>query len=427
MALPSQVDCCIAGGGPAGVMLGLLLARAGVNVLVLEKHADFLRDFRGDTVHPSTLQVLDELELLPAFLQRPHDQVTDLKVVYEGQAIPVADFTHLPTAARFLALMPQWDFLDFLAEAAHRYPSFHLQMDAEVTGLTTDPAGRTNGVSVRLGRYAGISHDTAVQARLVVAADGRHSLVREAARLKRVEYGAPMDVLWMRLPRQATDPDATAGHLRGGRLLVLINRGSYWQAAYLVAKGGYQALQERGIEQFRHYVREVAPFLHGRLEQSLPDWEAVKLLTVTVDRLRQWHRPGLLCIGDAAHAMSPIGGVGINLAVQDAVATANLLSEALAGGASDAALDALLPQLQRRRNAPVALTQAAQRAIQARLLAPLVAAPRSPNASRKPKSVRLPWPLQLLNRFARLRRLPARLIGLGARPEHVRSLKASAP
>lgn len=403
------------------MMLGLLLARAGVKVLVLEKHTDFLRDFRGDTVHPSTLQVLHELGLLEAFLRRPHDQVSELRAFYEGQEVPIADFTYLPTAARFLALMPQWDFLDFLAGVGKRYPCFALQMDAEVTGITTDASGRANGVEVLQGHDAGAARTVTVGARLVVAADGRHSRLRAAAGLVRTEYGAPIDVLWMRLPRRDGDPAATAGHIRGGRLLVLLNRGSYWQAAFVIAKGGYQSLQDQGMDRFRQELGAVAPFLQGRLEQALPDWDAVKLLTVTVDRLRQWHRPGLLCIGDAAHAMSPVGGVGINLAIQDAVATANLMAAALVGPANGAELDALLPTLRERRAFPVAVTQAAQRVVQARILAPLVALHGTTREEGSPAPRRLPWLLGLLKRSAWMRRVPARMVGLGVRPEHVQT------
>ncbi|GAC1355148.1 MAG: FAD-dependent oxidoreductase [Variovorax sp.] len=407
--------CCIAGGGPAGLVLGLLLARAGVPVVVLEKHLDFLRDFRGDTVHPSTLEILHELGLLDAFLQRPHDRVEALRITFEGRSIPVADFSRLPAHCKFLVLMPQWEFLDFLCDEARRYPGFELWTDAEAAGLLQDK-GRITGVKVRRGRRAGQPQDVELHASLVVAADGRHSALRDAAALARIGYGAPIDVLWMRIPKQPGDPEGTGGHIAGGRILVTLNRSDYWQCAFVISKGGHAALQARGIAAFHVEVAKVAPFLAARLPSALPGWDAVKLLEVTVDRLESWSCPGLLCIGDAAHAMSPVGGVGINLAVQDAVAAANLLAAALGNGAaSDKEIDALLPRLQRRREWPVRVTQAAQRLVQDRLLVPVL------GGKVRAAHGHVPWPLRLLARWPALRTLPARAVGLGVRPEHVGS------
>jgi 2-polyprenyl-6-methoxyphenol hydroxylase-like FAD-dependent oxidoreductase len=410
--------CCIVGGGPAGMVLGLLLARAGVPVVVLEKHLDFLRDFRGDTVHPSTLEILHELGLLDAFLRRPHDRIEELRATIEGRSIPVADFSHLPSHSKFLVLMPQWEFLDFMCGEAQRYPGFALWTDAEATGLLQDK-GRVNGVKVRRGRQAGRPQDIELHASLVVAADGRHSALRDAAALPHISYGAPIDVLWMRIPKHPGDPEATAGHVAGGHFLVMLNRGDYWQCAFVIPKGGHADLQGRGIIAFHAEIARIAPFLATRLLSALPNWDAVKLLEVTVDRLESWSCPGLLCIGDAAHAMSPVGGVGINLAVQDAVAAANLLAAALAGAASDKEIDTLLPQLQRRREWPVRVTQAAQRLVQDRVLVPVLS-----GGGRTAATGRVPWPLRMLARWPMLRRLPARAVGMGVRPEHVQSPRA---
>lgn len=423
--VPASPRCCIAGGGPAGMVLGLLLARAGVPVVVLEKHLDFLRDFRGDTVHPSTLEVLHELGLLDAFLQRPHNRIEELRGTYEGRSVTIADFTRLPTHCRFLVLMPQWEFLDFMHDEARRYPGFELWMDAEATGLLQDK-GRVNGVKVRRGARAGHPVDTELHASLIVAADGRHSTLRDAAALPHMSYGAPIDVLWMRIPKLPGDPEATGGHIGRGRFLVTLNRGDYWQCAFVIRKGGHADLRAHGIAAFHTEIARVAPFLSSRLLSALPDWEAVKLLEVTVDRLEAWACPGLLCIGDAAHAMSPVGGVGINLAVQDAVAAANLLAASLAGAATDKEIDNLLPQLQRRREWPVRVTQAAQRFVQDRVLLPVLSGKAALNAAASsPTAPRpMPWPLRLLARWPRLRTLPARAVGIGVRPEHVQSPRA---
>ncbi len=313
--------CAIAGGGPAGMMLGFLLARAGVDVLVLEKHADFLRDFRGDTIHPSTLQVMAELGLLDEFLKRPHQEVRELSADIGGERVTIADFSHLPTRCPFVAFMPQWDFLNFLAEQAKRYPTFHLKMQAEVTDLIFD-GDRVAGLRAKTPQG-----ELAVRADLVVGADGRHSTVRALAGLKVEDKGAPMDVLWLRLSKRKDDGAESLGRIDAGRLFVMLDRGDYWQCAFVIPKGGFDELRRRGLPAFRAAIAELKPSLADRVTE-LQSWDDVKLLTVTVDRLKRWYRPGLLCIGDAAHAMSPVGGVGINLAIQDAVAAANILSRA---------------------------------------------------------------------------------------------------
>jgi 2-polyprenyl-6-methoxyphenol hydroxylase-like FAD-dependent oxidoreductase len=397
-----SVRCCIAGGGPAGMMLGLLLARAGVSVLVLEKHADFLRDFRGDTIHPSTLEIMHELGLLEQFLSRPHQEACTLGAQIGDEFLQVADFTHLPTHCRFIALMPQWDFLDFIAEQGRRYPTFQLEMQAEVTGLI-EAGGRVGGL--RASTTTGV---LTVRADLVVGADGRHSIIRESAGLEIEDRGAPMDVLWMRLSRHPDDPGQTLGRVDAGRIVVLLNRDDYWQCAYVIAKGGFDEIQARGLPAFREEIARLVPYLRDRTAE-LADWSDVKLLSVAVDRLRTWHRPGLLCIGDAAHAMSPIGGVGINLAIQDAVAAANILAPRfLQAGVSDDDLRAV----QRRRAFPTRATQRLQLFVQNRVIGKVL---------KRTGRLSPPLPLRLLDRCAFLRRLPARVIGLGFRPEHVKA------
>jgi 2-polyprenyl-6-methoxyphenol hydroxylase-like FAD-dependent oxidoreductase len=383
------------------MMLGLLLARAGVDVLVLEKHADFLRDFRGDTIHPSTLEVMHELGMVEELLKLPHQEVRELRGKVGQEIVPMADFTHLPTHCKFIALMPQWDFLDFLARKAAGYPSFHLWMRAEAAGLIEE-SGRVVGVEVQTpeGRRE-------VRADLVVGADGRHSLVRQRAGLEVRELGAPMDVLWFRLSRRPDDPANLMGIFEAGRIFVMINRDSYWQCGYVIAKGTVDELRGRGIESFRARVAEIVPFARDRVGE-LRAWEDVSLLTVRVDRLATWYRPGLLCIGDAAHAMSPVGGVGINLALQDAVAAANILAGPLREGRV-APED--LARVQRRRELPTRLTQWFQVQVQNRVIAPVLGGA---------ATARLPLVLRLLRRFAVLRRIPARLIGIGIRPEHVK-------
>jgi 2-polyprenyl-6-methoxyphenol hydroxylase-like FAD-dependent oxidoreductase len=400
--------CAIAGGGPAGMMLGLLLARAGIDVTVLEKHADFLRDFRGDTVHPSTLQVMHELGLLDEFLKRPHDKVRELRGFIGADEVVIANFAHVPARCRFIAMVPQWEFLDFLRDEAVRYPGFHLLMNAEATGLVQ-----------RDGRIAGMHATTPegaieIAADLVVACDGRRSTLRAAAQLQVHDLGAPIDVLWMRLPMAASDSTATGGRIGSGHFFVTINRRSYWQCAYVIAKGGIAAIQARGLAAFRADIVSVAPMFADRVE-LLASWDDVKLLSVTVDRLEQWWKPGLLCIGDAAHAMSPI--VGINLAIQDAVAAANMLAAPLADAALDAdAITPLLARVQRRRLWPTRVVQAMQVAVQNNLLKPALAAG---TGGAPPMAV--PWPLKLAQRLQWLQAIPAWFVGIGVRPEHVRS------
>ncbi len=399
-----RVRCCIAGGGPAGMMFGYLLARAGVDVVVLEKHGDFLRDFRGDTVHPSTLEIMYELGVLDEFLKRPHTELARIGGRINGVDVPIGDFTHLPTHCKFIALMPQWDFLNFVAERAAAYPGFALRMRAEVTDLVDDGA-----------RVAGVRAQTPdgpleIRADLVVAADGRHSIVRERAGMTVRDFGAPIDVLWMRLSKRPDDRPSTLGYFEGGRLLVTLDRGDYWQCAYVIPKGGFDALRAQDIDVLRDGVAALAPFLRDRVHE-LSSWDDVRLLTVVVDRLAHWHRPGLLCVGDAAHAMSPMGGVGINLAIQDAVAAANVLARPLAAGTLT---ERDLAAVERRRTFPTRAVQAAQ----------VFAADRIFGAGGNGARARpgwIPWPLRLLRRFPYLRRVPARLLGVGIRPEHVRT------
>jgi 2-polyprenyl-6-methoxyphenol hydroxylase-like FAD-dependent oxidoreductase len=392
--------CCIAGGGPAGMMLGFLLARGGVDVLVLEKHKDFLRDFRGDTIHPSTLDLIYELGILDEFLKRPHEQLITISAQVGRQAVTLGDFTHLPTHCKFLALMPQWDFLNFIVEQARGYSSFHLIMEAEATDLIEE-----NGAIVGL-RAKTKQGEVDVRADLTVGADGRHSIVRQRAKMDVRDMGAPMDVMWMRLSRRESDPAQTFGHVEPGKMLVLINRESFWQAAFVIPKDAAGEVQQRGLPSFQREIAEMEPFLRDRV-QELRDWKQISLLTVKVDRLMKWSRPGLICIGDAAHAMSPIGGVGINLAIQDAVAAANILSPKLrAGTPSPEDLQAV----QKRRNFPTLATQWLQLAIQNRVIRRVL-------GGTSPLS--LPWQLKLLQWFPYLRRFPARLVGVGFRPEHV--------
>lgn len=402
-----QTQCCIAGGGPAGMMLGLLLARAGVNVVVLEKHADFLRDFRGDTIHPSTLEVMHELGLVEELLRQPHQPARHLKAYVGREEFTVADFTHLPVHCRFVAMMPQWDFLSFLETHVRRYPTFRLRMRAEVTGLIIDD-GRVSGVKAMTP-----DGPLEVQAPLTIGADGRRSTVRAHAGLRVMTLGAPIDVLWMRLSWRTGDPAETIGRFDRGRIMVMIYRGDYWQCGFVIPKNGHEAIRRRGLSAFRSEVAAIAPFLADRVDE-LRSWDDIRLLTVTVDRLRRWWRPGLLCIGDAAHAMSPVGGVGINLAIQDAVAAANRLAESLRRGTVS---DSDLAAVQRRRELPMRLTQRLQVIVQNRVLGRVLVA-------RGPLKPALP--LRLLQRWPILRQLPARLIGLGLRPEHVRTEEASA-
>ncbi|MBV9686255.1 MAG: FAD-dependent oxidoreductase [Alphaproteobacteria bacterium] len=395
-----SVRCCIVGGGPAGMMLGFLLARAGIPVLLLEKHADFLRDFRGDTIHPSTLELMHELGLLDEFLRRPHQEVHSLGAQIGEEFLQVADFTHLPTRCRFVALMPQWDFLDFLAEHAKRFPVFQLKMQAEAHDLM-----------VENGTVAGVlattpDREISVKADLVVAADGRHSTLRQRAGLDVLDVGAPMDVLWMRLSRHSNDPAQTLGRIDAGRIFVMLNREEYWQCAYVISKGRFGEIRGRGLPALREEITGLAPYLRDRVDE-LKQWSDVKLLSVSVDRLRVWHRRGLLCIGDAAHAMSPIGGVGINLAIQDAVAAANILSPRfLNGSVTQRDLEAV----QRRRDFPTRATQRLQVAVQNRVIDRVLTST---------AKITPPLAMRVLDKVPFLRRIPARLIGLGFRPEHV--------
>jgi len=384
------------------MMLGLLLARAGVPVLVLEKHEDFLRDFRGDTVHPSTLEVIHELGVLEEFLKRPHSELRELRGMIGNEPVTIADFSHLPVKCPFIAMVPQWDFLNFLVAQGRRYPTFQLVMRAEVFDLI-ERDGRITGVRAQTPDGPIDAH-----ADLVIGADGRSSIVRSLARLPIEDIGAPIDVLWMRLSKRATDAGASLGNIRNGHVFVMLDRGDYWQCAYVIPKDGYEALRRVGLEAFRAEIVGVVPFLADRVAE-ITSWDHVKLLTVRIDRLKQWHRPGLLCIGDAAHAMSPVGGVGINLAIQDAVAAANILYRPLRQGAPSAAY---LEAVQRRRELPTRITQRMQVVMQNRVIFRTL-------TSGAPTS--LPWPARLLRDYPILRRIPARLVGMGFRPEHVRS------
>jgi 2-polyprenyl-6-methoxyphenol hydroxylase-like FAD-dependent oxidoreductase len=381
-------------------MLGFLLARQGVDVFVLEKHADFLRDFRGDTIHPSTLEIMYELGILDEFLKRPHQKVTELAGKVGGETVTIADFTHLPTHCHFLALMPQWDFLNFITKQGRQYSTFHLQMQAEVTDLI-----EVNGIvaGVRAKTPNGVLE---IRAPLTVGADGRYSVVRERAGLEVIDLGAPMDVMWMRISRHPTDPAQTLGHFDRGRILFLINREDYWQCAFVIPKGTADEIRQRGLKAFQREIAELEPFLKDRVEE-LRDWKQVSLLTVRVDRLARWFRPGLLCIGDAAHAMSPIGGVGINLAIQDAVAAANILGPKLR---QNNVTESDLQAVQGRRNFPTRATQRLQILIQNNVIRRILGSA---------ETLSVPWPLKVLRRWPILRRIPARLLGLGFRPEHV--------
>lgn len=399
--------CCIAGGGPAGMMLGFLLARAGIDVVVLEKHKDFLRDFRGDTIHPSTLELMHELGLLAEFLKLPHARAERLSGRFGSLPVTIADFSHLPTQCKFIALMPQWDFLNFLADQGRRYPGFHLRMQAEAKDLIEEG-----------GRVVGLRAETPdgsldIRAVLVVGCDGRHSDVRAAAGFTVETLGAPMDVLWFRLSSKPGDSQQTGGVFLPGRIFVTLNRGDYWQCAYVIPKGSLEEVHRRGIEAFRADVAHAVPDFTDRAHE-ITDWDQVKLLTVAVDRLNRWHKPGLICIGDAAHAMSPIGGVGVNLAVQDAVAAANILAEPLRSGA---VTDTALQWVQDRRTFPTRATQQLQLFMQNNVISAVLA---------DKDELDPPLMLRMLARFPILRRIPARLLGLGFRPEHIRTPERAA-
>ena len=397
----TETDLLIIGGGPAGMVAGLLFARAGVRTLVLEKHGDFLRDFRGDTVHPSTLRIFDELGLLDDLLKLPHDKAEQLSGRIGGKTVKIADFRHLPVRAPYIALMPQWDFLNFVAAAGRRFPAFALRQKCEASELIEE-AGRVVGVRTEEGEE--------IRAKLVLACDGRDSRFR--AGLPHVDIGAPMDVFWFRLPKRVEPENDSMGVFDTGRVFVLIDRGDYYQCAFVFPKGAAEKIRGEGIEAFRARVRAIGPET-ASVDEGVKGWDDVKLLTVTVDRLEKWDRPGLLVIGDAAHAMSPIGGVGINLAIQDAVATANLLAGPMAAGED---VDPLLHRVSARRMRAVKLTQGLQKLIQDTVIAPVLSS-----------TVPLDGPplvARLLNRIELLRRIPARVVGMGFRPEHVRSPEA---
>ena len=383
-------------------MLGYLLARAGVDVLVLEKHRDFFRDFRGDTIHPSTLELMYELGLLEDLLRQPHQELRGVEAHFGDRVLHLADFSHLPTHCKFVAFMPQWDFLNFLSRHAQAFPQFRLRMETEVTDLLFED-GRVAGAKARTPEGT-----LEVRAELVVAADGRSSTVRERAGLEVVDLGAPIDVLWFRISKKAGDPPQAFGYVRAGQFMVLIDRADYWQCAYVIRKGAFDEKQQRGLETFREEIGRCAPFLAQRTSE-IAEWDDVKLLTVKVDHLREWYREGLLCIGDAAHAMSPVGGVGINLAIQDAVATANLLAPKLLKHTlklND------LKAVQIRRERAASVTQRVQVFLHKHVLETIF---------NSPKAISPPSLLTLTEKFPWLRRIPARMVGMGFRPEHIPS------
>ncbi len=407
--------CCIAGGGPAGIMAGFLLARAGVEVIVLEKHPDFFRDFRGDTIHPSTLELMHELGISEELLKIPNQKVAEMQGSFGDTLLTIADFRELPVHHKFIAFMPQWDFLNFLTSHARRFPAFHLLLETTVTDLIEEG-----------GRITGLHADSPagpieIKADLVIGADGRHSKVRERANLIVEDRGAPIDVLWFRISRRESDPDQTMGRFNPGNVFVLLYRGEFWQCGLVIPKGGYDALRRKGLPAVREIVAHAAPVLADRI-QEITGWDDLKLLTVKVDHLRQWYRPGLLCIGDAAHAMSPVGGIGINLAIQDAVAAANILAEPLRTRTAD---ENTLRAVQRRRAWPTALTQRLQIVIQERIISQALASK---------GEVTPPLFLRIAGKLPLLRRMMGRIMGLGFRPEHVRTpmrrpeqMRSSAP
>lgn len=395
------IRCCVSGGGPAGMMLGYLLARAGIDVVVLEKWLDFFRDFRGDTVHPSSLEILYELGLLEEFLKLPHDKTTRVEAQISGVPVTIADFSRLNIRTPYIAFTPQWHFLNFLAQAGKAYPQFHLMMETEVVDLIQEH-GRVRGVKVR---SKGVERE--IRAELVVGADGRHSTVRKKANLLVENIGAPIDVLWFRLSKRADDPKQLFALIDNGKLLVMVDRGDYWQCAFEIVKGDLEHIKQRGIENFRQAIASLAPFTKDRVGE-ITDWDQVKLLSVTVDRLRTWYSQGLICIGDAGHAMSPVGGVGINLAIQDAVAAANVLVPAFRKGTPTASD---LARIQGRREFPTRMTQRFQVLMQDRVLIPYL---------QSKETAKVPWILRLFNWFPFLRWFPARFIGLGIRSEHVK-------
>jgi len=397
-----RTSCCIAGGGPAGMMVGFLLARAGVDVIVLEKHADFFRDFRGDTIHPSTFELMHELGMLDEFLKIPHQQIPEIGVRFDERFLRIADFTRLSTTVHALGLMPQWDFLNFIQKKAAAYPGFHLMMETTVTDLLEEN-GKIIGVKVTTGNSV-----EEIRANLVIAADGRSSILREKAGMKIISYGVPIDVLWFRLSKTSTDHGQTLGYFRNGSLTVLLDRNDYWQCGFVIAKGGFAEIKQKGLRSFGERISEAVPFFKDRVEE-LKDWEQVKLLTVMVDHLEKWYRDGFLCIGDAAHAMSPVGGVGINLALQDAVATANIIWKPLKENRS---VDlSTLQKVQKRRQFPTRMTQRLQLGLQNGVI----------KARLSGKKLKPPLLMIALNKFRWLRGIPAKLIGVGIRPEHIKT------
>jgi 2-polyprenyl-6-methoxyphenol hydroxylase-like FAD-dependent oxidoreductase len=398
-----ETTCCVVGGGPAGMMLGYLLARAGVAVTVLEKHNDFFRDFRGDTVHPSTLELMYELGILEDFLKVPHQRLETVGGIYGDYAFRVGDFRYVPTHCKFVALMPQWDFLNFLAGKARQFPAFNLRMQHEAVDLIRD-GDRITGVAAQTPEGP-----VQIRADLVVGCDGRHAVTRQAAHLEVEEFGVPIDVLWFRITRTTNDPEQLLGNINYGRGLILIPRSDYFQAGLVIPKGSFGELQRQGLESLQNLLRRIAPYLGDRVEE-LRDWDQIKLLTVQINRLRQWHRPGLLCIGDAAHAMSPVGGVGINLAIQDAVATANLLADPLRQGRMS---EAMLAQIQQRREFPTRATQFVQ--VNAHKLLQKI--------FENPGPAKAPWQLKAAVHIPGLRHVTARLVGVGVRPEHIRGAR----
>lgn len=404
MSDPEAADVVIVGGGPAGMLAGLLFARAGIETVVLEKHGDFLRDFRGDTVHPSTMEILDQLGMLERFLDRPHTRLHEVRATIAGQEVMIGDLSHLQVPAPFVAIMPQWDFLDFLRDEAAAFPAFRLELNAGVERLIDD-GQRITGVELDDGR-------TVRARKLVIAADGRSSIVRRDALLPITEIGAPIDVFWFRVPKPIDSAGALRGIIAPGTLMALIDRGDYWQCAYVFQKGMGEQLRAGGIAALRDRIEAVAPIL-GPLGTALADMDQMHLLSVKIDRLDRWHRPGLLAIGDAAHAMSPVGGIGINLAIQDAVAAANLLAAPLRERED---VDNLLHQVEARRGLPTRITQRGQQLAQDRIIGAVL----RPGAN----FTRPPWPVRMLGRFALLRRIPGRMIGLGFRRERVSSPKA---
>ena len=397
-----KTQACIVGGGPAGLMMGFLLARAGVDVVVLEKHTDFLRDFRGDTVHPSTMTVMDELGLLDEFLKLPHHKISTMAGYFGSRRVRIADLTHLPVKTPYIAMMPQWDFLDFIAAHARKYPGFKLVVRAEAKALISE-GGKVVGV-----RAAIDGQDEEIRADLVIGADGRHSTVRDQTGLKLDVLGAPMDIMWFRITHKDGDPGEVMGRFNAGGMIVMLDRGDYWQCAFVIPKGTAERVRGGGIEKVRATLSALMPGFEQRLGE-LETLDDLKLLTVAVERLETWWKPGVLCIGDAAHTMSPIGGVGVNIAIQDAVAASNLLAAPLR---ENRLKDADLAAVQARRLFPAKATQAMQVAVQTGIIAPTLASS---------GEVKVPLPVILMQWVPILRRLPARMVGMGFRPEHVQT------